>query len=520
MSENHLEQSGKLSEVPFAEILRELDSTEICGSFRLSNEQNKIIVYLERGTVIFAVSNLRMFRLGECVVRWKLLSPEKIAGLNGVANDAELARKFVETGILNEETVRLLQKQQVGDIVQTACGWTTGEWHFSPLVRLVEGVKSEIESGKILLESARKFPLELIVKRFIGQKDSFSHNHNFPKNLNLNPTEGFLLSRFAGVLEVSEIKAISDIPELETLRNLYSLWLGGFLNRHNWKKVFSDEKIRQILSAKLTKTGSFEIKTADLTKPEESSKTVETIPVTDAPAKVEEPPEKTANQLLAQARRELETYLRRVEKAETHYEVLGVLQSVQITEIKAVYFKLAKQFHPDKLHQESSFIHKRVQNAFTALAQAYETLKDVKSRELYDFKLRRDGKATVTEVSQKTPQNAGEFFTQGVSLLERELFDQAVAYLGQAVRLSPNTPRYRANYGKAMSKNPRFKHQAEAEFQTAVKMSGNLSEFRVMLAEFYKNTEMPKRAVSELQKILSMEPNNKAARALLDSIQQ
>jgi curved DNA-binding protein CbpA len=415
--------------------------------------------------------------------------------------------------------VRRLQQYQVGEIVQTACSWTIGEWHFSPLARIVEGVESEIESAKILLETARKFPLELIVKRFIGQKDTFSPNYNAPKNSVLNSTEGYLLSRLNNVADVAEIKMAAGIPELETYRALYSLWLGGFLHRHNWKKTFADEKIQEIIGAKLVKSGNL--------PPEAVAKALAEVKVEEVAPKAEEipilelPPEKTPEQIAAEARRELTAYLIRSERADTHYEVLDISQSATIAQIKEAYFRLAKQYHPDKLHQESPEVFKRVQNAFTLLAQAYETLKDVKSRELYDFKLRRDGKATKSEESNESQlQTHSDFFEAGVKMIERELYDQAIAYLGQAVRLSPNTPRYRAFYGTAMGQNPRFKHQAEAELQTAVRLSGNLSEFRVMLAEFYKNSDMPKRAVGELQKILSMEPNNKAARALLESIQK
>lgn len=58
------------------------------------------------------------------------------------------------------------------------------------------------------------------------------------------------------------------------------------------------------------------------------------------------------------------------------YEILGVSHNATAAEIKHAYRKKAKLFHPDLAKGDSS--------AFQELHKAYETLKDIKSRELFD----------------------------------------------------------------------------------------------------------------------------------------
>ena len=59
-----------------------------------------------------------------------------------------------------------------------------------------------------------------------------------------------------------------------------------------------------------------------------------------------------------------------------YYEVLGVPHTASAAEIRSAYRKKAKKLHPDITHQDSE--------AFRNLVKAYETLSNIKSRELFD----------------------------------------------------------------------------------------------------------------------------------------
>jgi curved DNA-binding protein CbpA len=85
-------------------------------------------------------------------------------------------------------------------------------------------------------------------------------------------------------------------------------------------------------------------------------------------------------------RRDLEALFERLKEATNYYQVLGVSRAADAAEIKRVYHSLAKRFHPDRFHQDQS-VRTRIEDAFAQIAQAYETLKERRSRATYDYKL-------------------------------------------------------------------------------------------------------------------------------------
>jgi predicted Zn-dependent protease len=56
--------------------------------------------------------------------------------------------------------------------------------------------------------------------------------------------------------------------------------------------------------------------------------------------------------------------------------------------------------------------------------------------------------------------------------------------------------------------------------QAAIKLEPNNATYRLMLAEFFVNVKLVKRAEGELNRLLAIAPDNKEARVLLDSLKQ
>jgi molecular chaperone DnaJ len=66
-------------------------------------------------------------------------------------------------------------------------------------------------------------------------------------------------------------------------------------------------------------------------------------------------------------------------KAKDYYKTLGVADGAGIDEIKKIYRKLAKQYHPD-----ANPGNKQAEDKFKEVAEAYEVLSDPKKRQQYD----------------------------------------------------------------------------------------------------------------------------------------
>ena len=65
-----------------------------------------------------------------------------------------------------------------------------------------------------------------------------------------------------------------------------------------------------------------------------------------------------------------------------HYKTLGVAEGASADEIKKVYRKLAKKYHPDATGGD-----KAKETKFKEISEAYETLSDEQKRKEYDLSL-------------------------------------------------------------------------------------------------------------------------------------
>lgn len=318
------------------------------------------------------------------------------------------------------------------------------------------------------------------------------------------PTEVFLLSRLDRPTTVSDLVALSGQRETDSLHIAYSLALAGLVDRQYWKAAFRSE----------------EKKATQEEKP----------PAMGPPPVVEQAPVDDVTTLLA-----------RLTKAQTHYEVLGLANNASAAEIKLAYYDLARRFHPDRFRRESdATLHSQIESSFARITQAYDTLQETGSRAAYDSKLdaqlRAHGpaksapKAASTksdepietkrtgEASTTDGHHAETDFKEGLAALQRGQTTVAIGLFASAARAMPREPRYRAYYGHALAGLESTRRRAEIELQTALKLEPNNVDYRVMLAELYRDLGFTVRARGEAERAVAAAPNHTKARELLRSI--
>lgn len=513
--QNDFDLSGNFKTQPFAELLTEIFLAKLPGSFRIAKGDHKTIIYFEDGEVIFAVSNARKFRFFDILLRENRIDKETLTRTPNFANDIELAAALKESGILTEEQAAELFAKQVGGIITEVLGWPDAEWTFSPLARLRSGIKVDTKTPQLLADHARSLSHDAIAFRFKSMHEMFAQASDVRTSIALEPQEAFVLSRLSSIPQtLADIRFVSGLEEKEVLKILYTLWFAGMLTRTEWNPAFSDFRISKIRNANLTLTRA----AADIQKPTAK----EEPEVAPEPLKVESEPEIEEISL--------DEYLKRVETAQSHYEILGIEQTSELTRIRLSYFALAKMFHPDRFHRAEPEVLRRVENAFSKLAQAHEALRDPKTRTTYDNQLRRDlaDKKLQAEEPMKVnvqgnqlnAERAGQEFEHGRGLLSEGEHEEALPFLARAVHLAANVASYHAFYGKALSFTDNGRHKAEAEMQAAIKLEPNNATYRMMLVEFFINVKLVKRAEGELGRLLAAVPDHKEARALLDSLRQ
>lgn len=521
-SQSSLDTNGDLRINSLAELIAEIAQNKLDGSLRTTNADQKIAVYFVDGELVFAVSNARQHRLFEILLQAGRITKDQLTAIPEFTNDLALKENLLKNNLFEKAEINDFFSGQIYAIIENALVWQVGEWTFSPLVKIKSDIRFGINLLKLLIEHARSLPPEEVVRRIADPRESFKVKADLPADISLSPHESFVFSRFeAAAMTIEEVQNLSGLPEAETRRILYVLWLGGWLTRENWNAAFSERKVSAILSARL------------------HLKKNEPLPVQIPNGKIDESPSKTKPETVAEVVIEKEKtaepqislaeYLDRVEQATNFYELFGLAPDSVITEIKQTYFGLAKRFHPDLFHkEEDTKLLQKIQSSFTRLAQAYDTLKTENSREVYDFRMRKElaemkavqAKETTTDdiKTQKEVDQAAEHFDLGFGFLMDENITAALPFLARAVHFDGTNARYHAYYGKALTANPKQRHKAESELQAAIKLDSENAIYRMMLAEFFAQFKLFRRAEGELKRLLTLQPNNTEARMLLDSL--
>jgi curved DNA-binding protein CbpA len=326
----------------------------------------------------------------------------------------------------------------------------------------------------------------------------------------LLPTEVFLISRVDQPMPLGDLIALSGVGETHALRILYTLTLANLIQRQHWHNTFRDEK------------GA---------PPPPLPPPV----VVETPAEPAAPPEPETDSI--------EAFLRKMDSITSHYDVLRVANDAPASEIKNAYYKLARQYHPDLYRQKAEpSLQAKIETAFARVTQAYDTLREAGTRATYDSKLQAQARAeqlaeqapksTRKKVEKPADESENTFddpliniadraeqqFKEGFAALTAGQRTQAISLLAAAARAIPVEPRYRAYYGRALASHEGTRRLAETELQAAVRLEPGNSEYRVMLAELYRDLGFAVRARGEAERAVSLDANNRKARELLKSL--
>lgn len=358
---------GQLRNHPLAELIREISAAALTGALRLERDRARIVIYIEDGRVVLANSNLRAHRVLEYLKRVPGFA-ERFNSDQNLADD-EILKSLVERGVLKEDSASQLRARQTLDIVRAGLLWTDGTWEFDPRIRVAEGKVEVRQINQPMMEWARRLPDSFLATRFRNANEKLSTLFTEKEGIELLPAEAFILSRLDIPLYVHQLISLSGLPETEAVRACYVLSLGGLIEREMWPAALSKKDVDRALAFKARYAGQEEAVVSE-TKPETKGQVEHPVPAEPEISKEEE----------------LAAFLERATKGRNNYEVMGVPRSAKQDVLKKTYLNLARNFHPDLFHHDPK-LRLEVESAFAKVANAYEVLRDKKTRAAYDVRL-------------------------------------------------------------------------------------------------------------------------------------
>jgi curved DNA-binding protein CbpA len=519
---------GQLNDHPLAELIHEISDARLSGALRLARESVKAAVYFSEGQTLAAFMNLRANRLVEMLRRAGAVDAERLgAVVREGMTDEQAGAAIVRAGLLSASEMWRLQTRQSSETLRELLRWTDCEWSFEQRVRLAGNQRAQPNTPQLLIECGRNFPHEMISRRMGDEGETVAPAEGATEKIEviqLMPNEAFVLSRVGGPMRMSEVVAVSGLPAELTRRAVYALALGGLLERGRWASA---------LPAELTEESRARAAAAT------EGAAHDTDPQQDAQAQQKPIEAREANPLSV-----VEELFARA-NGTNHYEVMGVVRTASLDEVKRAYYSHAKRFHPDLFRRDADApLQQQIDAAFAKIAQAYDVLKDSSLRAAYDLKLAkrklggtpqsappsvaqpdRDEAGThsaegATGAREDAPLNsdAEQKFQQGMTALQQNDLTRAYTLLKEAARLVPKQARYRAYFGRVLARDKTSRRQAESELLAAVSLDAENASYRVMLAELYLDVGLRRKAEGELQRALALEPGNATARRMLEEL--
>ena len=219
---------------------------------------------------------------------------------------------------------------------------------------------------------------------------------------------------------------------------------------------------------------------------------------TPAPAP---PPVETVEQLRALASKL---------KGQNHFEVLGIDQKADASQVKVAYFKMAKQHHPDTVAEGSPpEFGKLKEEIFARVGEAYRTLSDDKLRAEYIEDLKHGGGEQI-DVQQILL--AEELFQKGCILVKARKWPEAVKMLDDAIKANAEEPEFYAwrGYAKFFANADRKAGQAEAarDIGLTLKKNERIGAAHYFLGHISKLMGDEKAALREFKRTVELSPDH------------
>jgi len=460
----HGKIEGSINHYELSDTFIGLYLTQKTGVLKVSREEIRKEVYVDRGVMVFAISNQPEDRLGEYLLRRGLITPgqyeEAVAEMKRTGK--RLGNILVSHGVLDPHQLFESVRGQVEEIILGLFSLEEGYFVFEegPLPRQ-EIITLKLSPGNLIyygtknIKDAQRLMRYLPLDRIVY----FSSNPlELFQDVYLDETGRRILSLVDNRNTVKDIIVKSRLMASEVVKGIYGL-----------------------LSIRLLTT-------------------IPSPPVTD-----EEKKELYERQEVPESIREIE-YMYREHERLGYYGVLGLKRDASEGEIKKAYYRAAKKFHPDRyLMFESDDLRMKLNRIFSYINEAYDVLSDPEKRRRYDnetfIKPRRASAPDSQDVRN---------YRMAVRYFNERNYAVAEEYIRQAIHLNEEKGNYHYLHGLILLRQGRWK-EAKGPLQRAVELDPLNPDYMAELGWVYLKAGLRGPAKGFFERALKVSPGHEKA---------
>jgi len=195
-----------------------------------------------------------------------------------------------------------------------------------------------------------------------------------------------------------------------------------------------------------------------------------------------------------------------------YYRILRIKDTATTQEIRRAFYKLAKEFHPDRHYHLPSDKKYKLSQVFAHISTAYSTLSNPAKRKEYDksLTLKPEKLGSNTEIAKRR-------FDEGRAEFKQKRYEEAARLFGEACYLDGSVSKYHFYRGIALGRLGRYK-EAERAIGRALQLEPANAEYLAEAGHIFIALGMPLRARGSFERALRIEPSNERAREGLSKI--
>ncbi len=465
--------SGRIRDVKLPHLLRLLQQGKRTGVLTLRRNDQERSIYIQEGDIIFATSRYEDDRLGEMLLRSgriNLEQYEKSVQLLKTTGKRQ-GTILVEEGFIGPKDLFEAVLTQVKGIILSLFTWIDGEYRFAEgSLPTDEVITLKMSTGNLILDGTRRITDWTRLCREIPPLETVLRVGTDPRNLfqdiQLMDQETALLGQVDRRKTIRDLFKVSPLPALHTMQMVHFFLSSGIL------EIAESQTTQEAPSLGAGRAAGGE----------QSSSVEEAIRqavMEEKRGNVEDSKTEIFHQDEARrANRERIEQAYGAMQGQDHYQVLNVSREATSDQIKRAYFRLAKEYHPDRHLQEGmSNMYDKLEALFRRITEAYDTLLMEQTRKEYDMSLvmgslkrKRSRPAGAQAEGQQlsSEEQAVQQYERAQQAFQRGDYSQVVYCMEWALRLMPEKGDYHGLMGQALMQVNGKLREAEDAFKKAI----------------------------------------------------
>ncbi|HET6514097.1 MAG TPA: DUF4388 domain-containing protein [Thermodesulfovibrionales bacterium] len=462
---------GSLRHYLLPDIFIGLQRSLKTGIFDLKSGNIEKKIYIKNGDLIFATSNLEEDRLGDILLREGKITRSQFD------RSAELIRQtgkrqgsiLVELGAISPQELWSTVKQQVADIILSLFEFSEGDFIFlEGNLPTDEVIILKLSAGNLIYRGIKRSKSLVQAKDYLalGSESVISFSGNpldLFQDISLDDEDKRILSFVDGKRTSGEIIQLAGLDKATGQRSVAALLSTSIVEVSHGGDVEQTVTPDHVIDA--------------------------SVPPPNIGEKIE----------------------RMIENCRSlnYYSLFGIEESAPDPKIQWAFYRLAKEFHPDRHFYLGEDMKGKLHTIFSTVTKAYGVLSSPERRRDYDRSL-SGGQRTSSQTEE-----ACRKFKEGLSAVHRKDFLQASELFDAACRLDESAPEYYFHYGLSLIELNRL-HDAARAMTRASNLAPHNDKVFAELGSIYLALGFPMRARRYFKKALDLNSENRAARKGLE----